>query len=150
MEQSILKINYANNANNANAANMKQELIFKDLSYTITGILFEVQNELGRYCNEKQCGDLFEKKLKEYSMYYEREKILPISFVGEKSNRNKVDFIIDKKIIIELKCKRILMREDYYQLRRYLKAFNLKLGLLVNFRDRYLKPRRVLNSEVIV
>ena len=33
---------------------MKQELIYKDLSYEITGILFEVHNELGRYCNEKK------------------------------------------------------------------------------------------------
>jgi len=39
---------------------MKQELIYKDLSYEISGILFEVHNELWRYCNEKQCCDLIE------------------------------------------------------------------------------------------
>ena len=127
--------------------NMKQELIYKDLSYDITGLLFETHNELGIYCNEKQFGDLFEKKLKSRCIKYEREKIIPISFEGEKFNRNRVDFIIEDKIIIELKCKRGIERKDYYQVRRYLKAFNKKLGIIVNIRDRFLKPKRVLNSE---
>ena len=43
---------------------MKQDLIYKKLSYEITGILFEIHNELGRYCNEKQYGDILETKLK--------------------------------------------------------------------------------------
>ncbi len=121
---------------------MKQELIYKDLSYEITGILYEIHNELGRYCNEKQYGDLFEKKLKN-----KREKHIPKSFTGEKNGRNIVDFIIKNKIIIEFKCKRNIDREAFYQTQRYLKAFNKKLGLIVNFRDKLLKPKRVLNPD---
>jgi len=126
---------------------MKQELIYKDLSYEITGLLFETHNELGRYCNEKQFGDLFEKKLEEKNKMYKREKVIPASFKGERNGRNRVDFIIENKIIIELKCKRGIERKDYYQLQRYLKAFNKKLGTLVNIRDKFLKPKRVLNSD---
>jgi len=62
---------------------MKQELIYKDLSYNLNRLLFDTHNELGRYCNEKQYGDLFEKKLVENKINYNREKIIPISFVGE-------------------------------------------------------------------
>ncbi len=123
------------------------KVIFKELSYKINGLLFEIHNNLGRYCNEKQYGDLFEKKLKDEKIIYQREKVLSESFDGEKIGRNRIDFIIENKIIVELKCERIIKREFYYQLRRYLKALNKKLGLLVNFRDQYLKPRRVLNSE---
>lgn len=126
---------------------MKQELIYKDLSYETTGILFEVHNELGRFCNEKQCGDLLEKKLIENKIKYEREKILPTSFDGEKNNRNRVDFIVENKIILELKCKRCVEKNDFYQVKRYLIAMNIKLGLIVNFRDKYLTPKRVLNSQ---
>jgi GxxExxY protein len=126
---------------------MKQELIYKDLSYKITGILFEVQNELGRFCSEKQCGDLLEKKLIERKMRYEREKFLPESFSGEHKNRNKIDFLIEDKIILEIKSKRMIEKSDFYQTKRYLVAFNKKLGILVNFRDRYLKPKRVINSQ---
>lgn len=126
---------------------MENKIIYKELSFIVNGLLFKVHNELGRYCNEKQCGDLFEKKLKDNNIHYLREVILPPSFVGEKNGRNRIDFIIEDKIIVELKCDRIIKKEYYYQLRRYLKVYNKKLGILVNFRDQYLKPRRVINSE---
>ena len=126
---------------------MKQDLIYKDLSYEITGLLFDVHNELGRYCNEKQICDLIENKLKERKLRYEREKIIPASFKGENNGRNRIDFLVEGKIVLEIKCKRVIERNDYYQVRRYLKALNLKLGILVNFRDKYLKPKRVLNPD---
>lgn len=126
---------------------MKQELIYPELSYKINGILFEVHNELGRYCNENQYGDYLEKKFFKNNIKNEREKFLPISFEGEKNNRNKIDFLIEDKIIIEIKCKRVTERSDFYQVKRYLIAFNKKLGLLVNFRDKYLRPKRIINSQ---
>ena len=129
---------------NINAAN---HLIYPGLSYSITGILFSTHNELGRYCNEKQYADKIELSLKELEIPYKREKILDQSFKGEKPGRNKVDFIVGDKIILEIKAKVIITREDYYQVRRYLQALNKKLGLLVNFRDKYLRIKRVLNSS---
>ena len=89
----------------------------------------------------------WKKKLQERKIKYEREKIIPTSFAGEKTGRNKIDFIIENKIIIEAKCKRFINREDFYQTKRYLEAFNKKLGILVNFRETYLKPKRVINSK---
>jgi len=55
--------------------------------------------------------------------------------------------LIDDKIIIELKTKSITSKEDYYQIQRYLQASEMKLGLLVNFRNRYLKPLRIVKIE---
>lgn len=122
------------------------EIIYKELSYTINGILFQVQNDLGKYCNEKQVCDKIEFYFKEKNVPYQREYILPPSFDGEKTGRNRVDFLIDDKIILEIKCKRFLVKDDYFQTQRYLHALNKKLGILVNFRDDRIKPRRVLNS----
>ena len=124
----------------------KQELIYGELSYIINGILFAVHNELGRYRNEKQYGDLIEKYLQERHIPYEREKILPVSFDGERSNRNKVDFLIDGRIILEIKSKRFLEKNDYFQLMRYLEASKKRLGILVNFHQKYLVPKRVVNG----
>ncbi len=128
--------------------NMKDsnKLIYPELSYKITGILFAVHNELGRFRNEKEYGDAIENYLRKFNMNYEREKILPPSFEQELKGRNKTDFLIDNKITLEIKTKRLLTRDDYYQTKRYLVALNKKLGLLVNFRDKYLKPKRILNS----
>lgn len=86
--------------------------------------------------------------LKESGMCYEREKVLPSSFLGELKGRNKIDFLIEGKIILEIKAKPFLMKQDYYQTRRYLTALKKKLALLVNMRRDYIYPKRVLNSEV--
>ncbi len=126
---------------------MKSNIIYSDLSYKINGILFKTHNELGKYCNEKQYCDLIEEYLKESKINYEREKILPVSFKGETKGRNKIDFLVEDKIILEIKAKRITSREDYYQARRYLNALNKKMCLLVNFHSEYIKPKRILNSK---
>jgi len=119
---------------------MKNNLLFPELSYTLIGICFETHNELGRYAKEKQYGDFLEKKFKELKIPYQRE--LPIADTG-----NIIDFFIDNKILIELKAKRILTRNDYYQIQRYLQICDIKLGLLVNFRSEYLTPKRVIKIE---
>jgi GxxExxY protein len=118
----------------------KSNLIFPELSYTITGILFSVHNQIGQYAREKQYCDLLEVKLKEAKLPYKRE--LKIGDSG-----NIVDFLIDNKIIIEAKAKRIITKEDYYQTQRYLQESKIKLALLVNFRDKYIKPKRIVRIE---
>lgn len=120
----------------------KNKVIYSELSYKLTGIFFSIHNEVGRYCKEKQYQDIFEEKLKEIGIKYEREKELPISL---ETSGNQVDFIIENKILIDFKSKKFITKEDYYQMKRYLKAAKMKLGLIVNFRDRYLKPKRILN-----
>ena len=118
----------------------KTKLIYPELSYEITGILFEVHNELGRYSREKQYCDLLEATLKQKNKTYKRE--LTVGNTG-----NRTDFTINDQIVIECKAKEIVTKEDYYQLQRYLQATGYKLGLLVNFRSRYLKPIRVIKIE---
>ena len=125
---------------------MKKEIVYKELSYKLNGILFTVHNELGRYRNEKQYCDLIEKYLKDFNIPYEREKILPVSFVGEKRGRSKVDFMIDGKILLEVKSKPFLEKSDYYQARRYLVSCKKRLAILVNFHQRYIAPKRVLSG----
>lgn len=124
------------------------KIIYPDLSYKINGILFAVHNELGRFYNEKQYSDRIEFYLKKFTIKYEREKILPPSFENELEGRNKIDFLVEDKIILEIKAKRLLIRDDYFQVRRYLKALNKKLGIVVNFHQRYIRPQRILNSSV--
>ena len=43
-----------------------------------------------------------------------------------------------------MKAKPFLLKDDYYQMQRYLQALNADLGLIYNFRDQYIKPKRVL------
>src|SRR3989344_6594992 len=116
---------------------VNEKVIHPELSYQITGILFSVHNELGPYAREKQYGDLIEQKLKESKISYNRE-------FGIGNSGNVLDFVIDKKIILELKVTRIITREHYRQIQNYLQQTRINLGLLINFRDKYIKPKRII------
>ncbi|MBI2086823.1 MAG: GxxExxY protein [Candidatus Zambryskibacteria bacterium] len=105
--------------------------------------MFEIHNQLGRYCREKQYGDALEKLLKLHNLEFKREKTAPVELIDNKST-NKVDFIVDNKIVLELKAKSILQKNDYYQIQKYLQASGHKLGFIVNFRNKYLKPIRII------
>ncbi len=126
---------------------MKDNLIYPELSYEITGLLFKTHNDLGRYCKEKQYGDYLEELFKKNGIKHEREKVIPKSFEGEGANRNRIDFLVEGRLVIEIKCKRVVDRSDFYQLKRYLVALNKKPGLIVNFHEKYLKPKRILNPN---
>jgi len=119
------------------------KLIYPELSYLITGICFDTHNTIGRFEREKKYGDLIENKLIELNIPYRRE--FRIAKTG-----NILDFLIDEKIVLELKAKNVIEREDYYQMQRYLQRIGLKLGLLVNFRSRYLKPIRIIRIDTNV
>ena len=122
---------------------MEEKIIHKELSYRITRLLFKIHTELGRYCREKQYGDALEKALLTQNIRFQREKDLPVEAIDNKLT-NKVDFIIEDKIILELKAKQVVLKEDYYQVQRYLNAGGYKLWLIINFRNKYLKPIRII------
>lgn len=125
------------------ANDTNEKVIYRELSYRINGLLFNAHNALGRFCREKQYGDAIEKLLTESNTVFEREKSLPVSLI-ENENTNKADFVIENSIVLELKAKPIISKDDYLQVQRYLQASKFKLGLLVNFRNKYLKPIRII------
>ena len=135
---------YVNDANDG-----VEKIVYKKLSFKLNGLFYQIHNQLGRYRNEKQYADALEEILKQNRIKHLREKPLPRSFKGEKSSRNIPDFLIQNKIIVDLKAKRIITKNDYFQMRRYLVSGNKKLGIIVNFRQKYLTPKRVLNSNYL-
>ena len=136
-----------NNPKNPNTPELsessKSKIIERDLSYKLNGIFFEVQRKLGRFCREKQYADMVAQKLREHNLDFKQE--CPIEINGNKSNF--ADFIVENRVLLELKAKPFIEKSDYYQVMRYLELANLELGLIVNFRSYYLKPKRVLNPK---
>lgn len=123
-----------------NTKPVSKKVIYPELSYLINGILFEVKKELGDYAREKQYGDLVEKKLKEKEVSYQRE--IAIGNTG-----NILDFLIDNKIILELKATRIMTSDNYRQIQNYLQQTGVKLGILANFRQKFLRPDRIIRVD---
>ena len=103
----------------------KSKLLYGDLSYKITGILFETHNELGQFGKEKQYADTLEIKFRENGVKFKRELR-----VGESGNI--FDFLVEETILLELEAKPFLLNSDYDQVKRYLQSCDLELGILVN------------------
>lgn len=118
-------------------------IVLKDLSYKVVGCCFKAHDSLGRYALEKQYANFLEELFTEQGLKFEREKLL--SKTG--ADINKADFLVEGVLVLELKSKPFIEKTDYYQVRRYLEIADLKLGLIVNFRQKYLMPKRVLNSQ---
>lgn len=116
------------------------ELFYPELSYTLIGVCFETQNELGCYCREKQYGDRVAEKLDQLKIPYVREYKIG-------SSGDTVDFLVNEQIILELKAKRLITKADYIQVQRYLQSSYIRLAIVVNFRPRYLVFKRVVRID---
>ncbi len=124
-----------------------REILHKELSYKIVGILYEVHKKLGRFCSHKQYCDAFEILLNQNNVKYKREVEIPIEFENEKLFGNRLDFLIEDLIPVDVKAKKFTTQADYVQMKRYLHATKRKLGLVVNFREISIKPKRIINSK---
>lgn len=124
-----------------------KNLIYPQLSYEISGILFRVRKDLGVFKNEQQYCDAIENALQQAKIPYQRELLLPPSFDNE-HKRNRVDFLIDDKIVIEVKAKPFITKNDYFQTKRYLESLGKELAILVNMKRYYINPKRILNVKV--
>lgn len=127
------------NKRSVDTNNKNTEVLYPELSYRIVGAAFETHNELGQFAREKQYGDLLEQKFKYDGIKYRRELIM-----GESGN--VADFIVgeNEEILVELKTVRIVGRAHFRQVQNYLQKSNIKLGILINFSDKYLRPKRII------
>jgi len=125
--------------------NKDEYIIFPELSYKLNGIFFRVHNDFGRYCKEKQYTDAIELLLRRERFNFKREKKIVRNYFDSEINYGIPDFVIEDKVIVDIKAKKFITKDDYFQMMRYLKSNNHKLGLIVNFRNTYLKPKRIAN-----
>lgn len=120
-------------------------IIHKDESYQLLGILFEVHNELGGGFLEVVYSDAVEYELKQRNIQFQREKkyqvnykdiILPHHFYA--------DFVCFDKIILEIKSTTHIHDAHIAQCINYLKISGMKLAIIVNFEADKLVHHRIV------
>lgn len=110
------------------------KLIHEDLTYKIRGALFEVYKEKGAGFVEGVYQECLEIEMDAHSIPFHAQYPLQLSYKGRLLNQKFIpDFIIEEKIILEIKAVKELNDEHRCQVQNYLKATGYKLGLLVNF-----------------
>lgn len=123
----------------------RQKLIYPELSYRIVGILFEVYNQLNYGHREKIYQKAVEEILKTKNINFKKEVYYPVKIYDKIISRYFFDFLIDDKIVLEIKVAENFYHKDFNQLLAYLKFKNYKLGILAIFTKSGLKYRRILN-----
>ena len=121
------------------------ELLYPKESYKISGAIYEVHKELGPGLLEKVYQEALEKEFKLQNIPYEREKDFTIVYKGEELEQKYIaDFVCYDKIVLELKAVEDLLPIHKAQVINYLCITGYKLGLLVNFNARQVKPERIV------
>lgn len=123
----------------------KIELIYPELSYKVVGILYDVFNELGPGHKEAYYQNAIAVALRKSNISFREQVYFPLAFKDELIGKYFLDFLIDEKIILELKAGDRLARKNIEQIYSYLKASKLKLGILANFASSEVKFKRILN-----
>ncbi|WGD35356.1 GxxExxY protein [Olleya sp. YS] len=120
-------------------------LIYKEDAYKIIGICMEVHRELGKGFSEMVYGDALEIEFIDNNIKYSRETKYDITYKGNLlPHKYKADFIIDDKIVLEIKAINALIDSHVKQTLNYLAVSKLKLGLLINFGEDSLKYKRIV------
>jgi len=126
----------------------KDKLVFPELSYKVLGAAFNTFNELGWGLSEKDYQRGLAKELEKMGVCLQREVYIPLTYKSESVSRFYADFVIEDKIILELKVVHKLGYAHTRQLLGYLIGSGYKLGILLYFTKNGVKHRRVLNSKV--
>ena len=123
----------------------KEKHVFEKLSQVIIGAAIKVHKELGSGFLESIYEEALKIELSETNVNYEFQKEIKIEYLGKEVGTHRLDLIIEKKIIVEPKAVKELTDAHFAQLISYLKATDLKVGLLLNFAKPILEIKRVVN-----
>jgi len=125
--------------------NSTNKVVHKELSYEVVGILFEVYNELGFGYQEKHYEKAIEKALMRSKVAFKRQAPFILKFKGENIGKYYLDFLIENKIVLEIKKGNYFPKRNINQVKEYLKVTKLKLAILANFTSAGVKFLRILN-----
>lgn len=122
------------------------ELLYKDEAYKIIGLCMEIHKILGNGFLENVYKDALEVELELNNFAFKREREFNIIYKN-RILRHKyfADFVVNDIILLEIKTCENLIAEHVSQVINYLKASNIKLGLLINFGSSSLQYKRIVN-----
>lgn len=121
------------------------ELIYKELSYKIVGAIYETYNNLGYGHRERTYQKALSEEFKNQKIAFKKELYFPIFFKEKLISKYYFDFLVEDKIILELKVSNNLYQNDINQILAYLKTKNYRLGILAIFTGNGVKFKRMVN-----
>lgn len=126
---------------------MEEKYKYSDLTSKVIGCAISVHKELGNGFQEVIYQRALAIEMGLQGLLFNREFEMPIFYREQQVGTRRVDFLIEGIISLELKAISQLENVHYVQAINYLEAYNLEIGLLINFGENSLKFKRLTNKK---
>jgi GxxExxY protein len=120
--------------------------LYRDLTYKIIGALYEVHKELGSVHKETIYHKAVAIELTNRNISFIEEKSIDVKYKGKKIGLYRPDFIIEDKVILEIKVAPLITKVMQDQVYYYIKGTKYKLVLLANFGTAKVGIKRLIYS----
>ena len=124
-----------------------EEYKYSDITHKIIGAAMKVHSTLGNGFQEVIYQRALAIELGKLGLDFQREFEMPIHYDGEEIGTRRVDFMVEGKVMVELKALTKLEDVHMAQAINYLEAYKLEIGLLINFGGRSLEFKRLIKSR---
>ncbi len=119
-----------------------------ELCYKLVGVCMEVHREIGPGFPEEYYQKALEVEFGGSSIEFESQKPIPMFYKGTQIGMNYLDFLIEEKVILEIKSVRKLDEVHLWQVLKYLAVCpEYPVALVINFGHRSLESKRVLPTK---
>jgi GxxExxY protein len=125
----------------------EQDYKYAEITHKIIGAAMKVHSTLGNGFQEVIYQRALAIEMRKQRLSFQRELEMPIYYDGEEIGTRRVDFLVEDKVMVELKALAKLEDVHLAQAINYLEAYGLEVGLLLNFGAISLEYRRVVNSK---
>lgn len=122
------------------------EILFKELSFAIVGAAMEVHNQLGPAFLEAVYQKSLSYELAQRGIAFEAQKALPVYYKDQLVGEYRADFVVEDKVVVEIKSVPALAKAHEAQALHYLAATGLQLALILNFGTPSLQHQRIARS----
>jgi GxxExxY protein len=123
------------------------DLKYKEITQKIIGAAMKVHCTLGNGFQEVIYQRALALQMQKDGLGFIRECSMPIFYLEKNIGERRVDFFVEDKICVELKALTVLEPVHFAQARNYLEAFNIEVGLLINFGNISLAFKRIDNPK---
>lgn len=139
--------NHDNQTNHENRGSDNQDMKYESITANIIGCAMRVHSALGNGFQEVIYQRCLEIEMNKHGLTFAREYEMPIHYDDIEVGTRRVDFLVEGKISVELKALTKLEDVHLAQALNYLEAYNLEIGLLINFGAKSLEFKRLHNNK---
>jgi GxxExxY protein len=118
-----------------------------ELTYKIIGCAMKVHNTLGAGFQEVIYQRCLAIELEKADLSFVREQDQPIYYEGTEVGTRRADFIVEDRVIVELKALTHLEDVHIVQAKNYTVAYDYPVGLLINFGNKSLEHKLIFNPK---